>query len=85
MSAEVVVLLNCILLAHAQADWLAKVEPFIRERMERYSAGEVRFNLMALCGDRRAGLTKQVRVEQGALASIAVGDGDWHTSTGSSC
>jgi hypothetical protein len=52
-------LLTCSFILH-QADWLAKVEPFIRERMERYSAGEVRFNLMALCGDRREALRKQV-------------------------
>ncbi|GFH33650.1 ubiquitin carboxyl-terminal hydrolase, partial [Haematococcus lacustris] len=42
-----------------EADWLRAVGPHIAQRMERYAAGEVRFNLLAVCGDRQALLQQQ--------------------------
>ena len=36
-----------------QDDWLAKVCPLIAARIERYAASEIRFNLMAVVGDRQ--------------------------------
>lgn len=44
----------------AGQDWLAKVQPIIRERMQRYSTGEIHFNLMALVSDKKMLLEKQL-------------------------
>ncbi len=51
---------SAVVCAPAQAEWLQAVIPHISARMERYAAGEVRFNLMALIADRRAVLQQQV-------------------------
>lgn len=59
-------------------DWLEKVGPHIQSRMERYAASEIRFNLMALIGDRvdlyarRLAAAQQLR--DAALARLAAPD-----------
>lgn len=49
------------------ADFAEKVVEVVRRRMQRYDAGEVRFNLLALCGDLREkarSMGDQERLEQ---------------------
>uniref|UniRef100_A0A7S3QWC1 Ubiquitin carboxyl-terminal hydrolase n=1 Tax=Dunaliella tertiolecta TaxID=3047 RepID=A0A7S3QWC1_DUNTE len=46
------------------ADWLDAVAPAIQERMARYATSEIRFNLMAIVGDKRASLTQQLEAKQ---------------------
>jgi len=41
-------------------DWLAVARSRIQERIEKYSQGEIRFNLMALIGDRRKGAAEKL-------------------------
>ncbi|KAJ2747491.1 hypothetical protein GGI20_000480 [Coemansia sp. BCRC 34301] len=41
-------------------NWLEDVGAVIQRRMAEYSQGEIRFNLMALIGDRRKLLTEQI-------------------------
>ncbi len=38
----------------SQEDWLHKAAPIVMERIERYAASEIRFNLMAVIQDRQA-------------------------------
>ncbi|KAJ2021600.1 ubiquitin carboxyl-terminal hydrolase [Coemansia sp. S85] len=42
------------------ADWLERVGEVIQQRMGEYNEGEIRFNLMAVIGDRRKKLTEQI-------------------------
>ncbi|KAJ2491768.1 ubiquitin carboxyl-terminal hydrolase [Coemansia sp. RSA 2050] len=42
------------------ADWLERVGEVIQQRMGEYKEGEIRFNLMAVIGDRRKMLTQQI-------------------------
>ncbi|XP_043235898.1 ubiquitin carboxyl-terminal hydrolase isozyme L5-like isoform X2 [Amphibalanus amphitrite] len=42
------------------ADWTQAARPIIEKRMQKYSEGEIRFNLMAIISDRRAMYQKQL-------------------------
>lgn len=67
-------------------DWLSLVSPHIQSRIERYARDEIRFNLMALCRDKREVLTRQIATKQrmcqqleeclalGSAASMTTGD-----------
>ncbi|XP_059475415.1 ubiquitin carboxyl-terminal hydrolase isozyme L5 [Neocloeon triangulifer] len=46
----------------AGTDWIDIARPIIAKRMEKYSAGEIHFNLMALISDRS--MTYQKKVEE---------------------
>ncbi|GBF90757.1 ubiquitin carboxyl-terminal hydrolase-like protein [Raphidocelis subcapitata] len=47
-----------------EGDWLARVGPLIQARIERYAASEIRFNLMAVVGDRSESLTARRRAAE---------------------
>eukprot|EP00897_Mesotaenium_endlicherianum_P005538 jgi/Mesen1/5011/ME000025S04408 len=42
------------------SDWLARVQPAIQERVDKYARSEIRFNLMAVIRDRRDVLAEQM-------------------------
>lgn len=44
-------------------DWLALARPVIQKRMEKYSSGEIGFNLLAVCQDKLESLEKQLAEE----------------------
>nr|ADF43187.1 UBCH1m [Chlamydomonas reinhardtii] len=60
-------------------DWLDKVGPHITARMERYAASEIRFNLMALVGNRadiyRSRLAAATAQRDQLAAAAAAADG----------
>lgn len=62
-----------------QGDWLEAVAPHIQARISRYSANEIRFNLMAVVGDRQEQINKQLAAarkrRQGAAAKLGLSDG----------
>lgn len=41
-------------------DWLNAVRPIIEKRIQKYSEGEVHFNLMAICSDRQMIYQRQI-------------------------
>lgn len=44
------------------AHWTSVAQPVIQEKMMEYEAGQLAFSLLALCGDRRAALRRQLAV-----------------------
>lgn len=50
--------------------WLAQVGPLIQQRIERYAASEIRFNLMALVRDKRASLQEAIAQARSALDAL---------------
>lgn len=60
-------------------DWLEAVAPEIQARIARYSANEIRFNLMAVVADRQEQLGKQLAAvkarRQAAAAKLGLSDG----------
>jgi ubiquitin carboxyl-terminal hydrolase L5 len=60
-------------------DWLEAVAPEIQARIARYSANEIRFNLMAVVADRQEQLSKQLTAvrarRQAAAAKLGLSDG----------
>lgn len=67
------------LLCDLQGDWLEAVAPHIQARIARYSANEIRFNLMAVVADRQEQLSKQLAAaqarRQAAAAKLGLSDG----------
>ncbi|XP_053380639.1 ubiquitin carboxyl-terminal hydrolase isozyme L5-like [Mercenaria mercenaria] len=43
------------------SDWLDMVKPVLEKRMQKYSAGEIHFNLMAIVSDRKACYEKRLQ------------------------
>ncbi|KAF6264486.1 ubiquitin carboxyl-terminal hydrolase [Scenedesmus sp. NREL 46B-D3] len=62
-----------IMLADAvnQDSWLDEVAPHIQARIARYAANEIRFNLMALIGDRHAALQQQLAAAQAKRQAVS--------------
>jgi ubiquitin carboxyl-terminal hydrolase L5 len=48
-----------------QERWIDDVQPFIQQRIERYSANEIRFNLLALIRDRRVVYREEIAQLEG--------------------
>lgn len=44
----------------AEADWIDVVRPIIEKRIQRYSEGEIHFNLMAIVPDRKLAWQKEI-------------------------
>lgn len=54
-----------------QDTWLDVVAPHIQKRIARYSANEIRFNLMAVVGDRQEALSRQLAAVRARRAAAA--------------
>ncbi|MED6276586.1 ubiquitin carboxyl-terminal hydrolase [Characodon lateralis] len=50
-----------------QDDWISAVRPVIEKRIQKYSEGEIRFNLMAIVSDRKMVYEKKIAELQAQL------------------
>ncbi|XP_025751597.1 ubiquitin carboxyl-terminal hydrolase isozyme L5 isoform X3 [Manacus vitellinus] len=53
-----------------QDDWISAVRPVIEKRIQKYSEGEIRFNLMAIVSDRKMIYEQRIAELQQQLAEI---------------
>ncbi|XP_043235926.1 ubiquitin carboxyl-terminal hydrolase isozyme L5-like isoform X3 [Amphibalanus amphitrite] len=63
------------------ADWTQAARPIIEKRMQKYSEGEIRFNLMAIISDRRAMYQKQLeqlqtKAQEGGMETDSIQSGE---------
>nr|KAF6400128.1 ubiquitin C-terminal hydrolase L5 [Molossus molossus] len=54
--------------ACSQDDWISAVRPVIEKRIQKYSEGEIRFNLMAIVSDRKMIYEQKIAELQRQLA-----------------
>uniref|UniRef100_A0A7N9AZM0 Ubiquitin carboxyl-terminal hydrolase n=1 Tax=Mastacembelus armatus TaxID=205130 RepID=A0A7N9AZM0_9TELE len=54
--------------ACSQDDWISAVRPVIEKRIQKYSEGEIRFNLMAIVSDRKMIYERKITELQTQLA-----------------
>nr|SVE77747.1 EOG090X0A33 [Daphnia lumholtzi]SVE78375.1 EOG090X0A33 [Daphnia lumholtzi]SVE79004.1 EOG090X0A33 [Daphnia lumholtzi] len=55
----------------AEADWIDVVRPIIEKRIQRYSEGEIHFNLMAIVPDRKLAWQKEIeRLQSQSVITI---------------
>jgi len=60
-----------ILLGECTKDnWLEKVRPAILKRIEKYSRSEIRFNLMAIVGNKKELYTKEIEALERTLSTL---------------
>ncbi|XP_078417870.1 ubiquitin carboxyl-terminal hydrolase isozyme L5 isoform X3 [Cetorhinus maximus] len=63
-----------------QDDWVSAVRPVIEKRIQKYSEGEIRFNLMAIVSDRKMIYERKIRDLQRQLSEEEPMDTDQSSS-----